>query len=294
MPSFYSTNLHTTPQNGSTKYGSIGEEDGFFLDSPLDTPITVEDKREYDPILKIKVSLLAFVPLLLISFFGWRAISSNGGHVSLSTVFKSSSADSAASSTTPPSPFKAALKQFSNGRSESDTDNGDDEEYCTSCTLNITYCTLKTSPVLGGVDVVATYDSYNSSTMYQEIATAGDAQYGSVYEGYTFLFANAENKQIFDQNPTKYLPQWGGFCSYATAAEFCPDFPWSATCFGPSGNWYTWGIFHDKLHFFLMTEPMEYFYDNIDQYVAVGNERWKSWFGDELVLSTNCFTQVDD
>ena len=46
----------------------------------------------------------------------------------------------------------------------------------------------------------------------------GDSQFQSNYQGITYYFANAGGKQIFDANPEKYLPQFGGFC--AVAASF--------------------------------------------------------------------------
>lgn len=41
----------------------------------------------------------------------------------------------------------------------------------------------------------------------------GSAQIKSVYEGVTFRFANAEHKALFDKEPRKYIPQYGGFCA---------------------------------------------------------------------------------
>ena len=31
---------------------------------------------------------------------------------------------------------------------------------------------------------------------------------------------------FFAQNPSKFVPQFGGFCSWGVAAEFCPSYPW--------------------------------------------------------------------
>ncbi len=35
----------------------------------------------------------------------------------------------------------------------------------------------------------------------------------SVYEGVTFRFASAGHKALFDRDPKKYLPQYGGYCA---------------------------------------------------------------------------------
>jgi len=45
----------------------------------------------------------------------------------------------------------------------------------------------------------------------------GLAQFESKYNGARYLFASAENKALFDANPAKYEPQFGGFCAYGAA-----------------------------------------------------------------------------
>lgn len=41
----------------------------------------------------------------------------------------------------------------------------------------------------------------------------GDAAIRSVYEGDTYRFASVANKRLFDANPKRYAPAWGGFCA---------------------------------------------------------------------------------
>ena len=41
----------------------------------------------------------------------------------------------------------------------------------------------------------------------------GSPQIKSVYQGVTFRFATAEHKALFDKEPLKYIPQYGGFCA---------------------------------------------------------------------------------
>ena len=46
----------------------------------------------------------------------------------------------------------------------------------------------------------------------------GNPQYQSKYSNYggaTYYFASAEHKALFDQNPEKYAPQYGGYCATA-------------------------------------------------------------------------------
>ncbi len=52
--------------------------------------------------------------------------------------------------------------------------------------------------------------------------TAKKAQRGSgmntaSYQGQTYLFASAENKAKFKKSPSKYIPQYGGYCAFGAA-----------------------------------------------------------------------------
>lgn len=45
----------------------------------------------------------------------------------------------------------------------------------------------------------------------------GDPRFQTAYKGAVYYFASAEHKAIFDRNPGKYEPQFGGFCGYAAS-----------------------------------------------------------------------------
>ena len=45
----------------------------------------------------------------------------------------------------------------------------------------------------------------------------GKPEIKSSYQGATYLFASAANKDEFDQDPARYAPQYGGFCSYGVS-----------------------------------------------------------------------------
>ena len=61
------------------------------------------------------------------------------------------------------------------------------------------------SVMLKGADVVA----YFTENRYVQ----GQANNKSTYEGVTFHFASAANKALFDRDPRKYLPEYGGYCA---------------------------------------------------------------------------------
>ena len=48
-------------------------------------------------------------------------------------------------------------------------------------------------------------------------AVKGNAKFSSEYDGAKYLFAGAEHKALFDGNPAKYAPAYGGYCGYAAS-----------------------------------------------------------------------------
>ncbi len=46
-------------------------------------------------------------------------------------------------------------------------------------------------------------------------AKEGKAGFAVYYEGITYYFSSAANKELFKANPSKYEPQYGGWCAYA-------------------------------------------------------------------------------
>ena len=63
--------------------------------------------------------------------------------------------------------------------------------------------------ILNGYDVVAFYT--------KDKAVKGNPSYNSTYEGAIYHFSSATNKKLFDLNPEKYKPQFGGFCAVAVS-----------------------------------------------------------------------------
>ena len=59
--------------------------------------------------------------------------------------------------------------------------------------------------VVGGYDVVA-YHTVGAPTM-------GSADFSATYQGATWYFASAENLEMFNAEPAKYAPAYGGWCS---------------------------------------------------------------------------------
>jgi YHS domain-containing protein len=59
--------------------------------------------------------------------------------------------------------------------------------------------------ILKGYDPVAYFT--------QRKAVKGNRRYQSTYQGATYYFSSAAHLSAFKKNPSKYVPQYGGFCA---------------------------------------------------------------------------------
>jgi len=158
-------------------------------------------------------------------------------------------------------------------------------------------CGTTTVPVLGGVDFVQYFTDFSSPDgSYDETQTGvvGSSSYQTTYNGYTFYFLSQTNKDIFDSNPTTYMPQYGGFCAWGVAGETCPQYPWDADCLGPNGNWGHWTIQNQRLYFFFKAEAKAKFMDDPSTWISSGNTRWGTWYPSNDYFSTKCYVSVAD
>ena len=121
--------------------------------------------------------------------------------------------------------------------------------------------------MLQGADVVA----YFTQGRYQP----GQPSIKSVHEGVTFRFASAEHKALFDAQPAKYLPQFGGYCANGIAYAI----PWG-------GDADTWRIIDGRLYIFGGRGSQEAFELDIPGNLALANRYWA-----EEVAGSNSFWQ---
>ncbi len=61
----------------------------------------------------------------------------------------------------------------------------------------------------------AGYDVISYQT--EQKARPGKKEYKAAHDGVTYLFSSNENLAIFQENPAKYVPAYGGWCAYAIA-----------------------------------------------------------------------------
>lgn len=68
---------------------------------------------------------------------------------------------------------------------------------------------------LTGEVAAAGHDVVAYHTMSKPVP--GDAAYSATYQGVTWHFSSAENRDLFTADPAKYAPAYGGWCSVGAA-----------------------------------------------------------------------------
>ncbi|HEY3915384.1 MAG TPA: YHS domain-containing (seleno)protein [Verrucomicrobiae bacterium] len=83
----------------------------------------------------------------------------------------------------------------------------------------------QTSKTLVNVDdsgvAIQGYDPVAFFTDHKPVKGAADLQ--STYHGGTYWFASSEHKALFDANPGKYEPSFGGYCAYGVSRSKLVD-----------------------------------------------------------------------
>ena len=110
---------------------------------------------------------------------------------------------------------------------------------------------------IGGYDPVAYFSAGGP------VRGSGDFQ--SSFAGANWLFANAANKALFDGDPEKYMPKYGGYCAYAVSkGAIAPTVPEA------------WTVHKDRLYLNFSTDVREIWRADIDTNIALANENWPS------------------
>lgn len=121
--------------------------------------------------------------------------------------------------------------------------------------------------MLKGADVVA----YFTQGKYVQ----GDVKFKSDFEGVTFRFSSADHKALFDKEPQKYMPEYGGFC----ANGIVYGIPWG-------GDADTWKMIGGKLYIFGGQGSKDGFEVDEARNLQLAEKYWK-----EEVSGSNSFFQ---
>jgi YHS domain-containing protein len=119
---------------------------------------------------------------------------------------------------------------------------------------------LKQGFIAEGYDVVAYFSNE---------AVKGEDNFVSEYNHVNYKFSTAKNLKIFNSNPEKYVPQYGGYCAYAVAVK--------GEKIGVNPK--TFQIIDDKLYLFYNkwgVNTLENWNDEgVEKLQVQANENWK-------------------
>ncbi|MGI9273817.1 MAG: YHS domain-containing (seleno)protein [Endozoicomonas sp.] len=102
----------------------------------------------------------------------------------------------------------------------------------------------------------------------------GSSQYTATYKNAIFMFSSRENRDTFRADPSRYAPQYGGFCAFGTAVEKKLD-----------GDPNAWKIVGDKLYLNLNKDVQKRWLTDEPGYIQTANQIWpriKSFAADQL------------
>lgn len=129
---------------------------------------------------------------------------------------------------------------------------------------NVSEYNLQTSLGLKGYDPVSYFPEGGGQPL------AGLEEFRLEYMGVSYLFANAENVNLFLKNPNKYEPTYGGWCAYAMASGAKVDI--QPNIFTIAGN---------RLHFFISKRAKQNFDTDIAGHELRADGFWKQISGEE-------------
>jgi YHS domain-containing protein len=93
--------------------------------------------------------------------------------------------------------------------------------------------------------------------------TKGDAQFSAAFEGATYHFATAANRDAFVAEPAKFAPQFGGFCAMAAVFEKKFD--------GDPG---VWKIVDGKLYLNVNADVAKKWSEDVPGNISKANVNW--------------------
>ncbi|WP_170414144.1 YHS domain-containing (seleno)protein [Ruegeria arenilitoris] len=106
-----------------------------------------------------------------------------------------------------------------------------------------------------GVDLVALVNEGNP--------VEGFATHSSTYDGASYYFTSAANLEAFEANPTAYLPQHGGFCSFGVSVGKKFD-----------GDPDQYLVTDGKLYLFLNAETRAAFLKDVPATAKTADDQW--------------------
>lgn len=129
---------------------------------------------------------------------------------------------------------------------------------------NVAEYNLKAGVGFKGYDPVATFPEGGAKP------TKGLTEFRVVHEGVTYFFASQANLELFEANPAKYEPTYGGYCAwamfYGDKVDIKPEL------YTLRGN---------RAHYFISARAKRNFDADVVKHEAGADVNWRKFSGEE-------------
>lgn len=94
----------------------------------------------------------------------------------------------------------------------------------------------------------------------------GKARFSLEWNGAKWYFSTAENRDLFGKSPEKYVPQFGGYCSWAVSHGYTAD-----------GDPSAWKIVEGKLYLNYNQKVKEKWEAEQQKFIQEGEKNWEEF-----------------
>lgn len=108
-------------------------------------------------------------------------------------------------------------------------------------------------------------DGYDAVAYFKEnLPREGKSEFTAEYNGAKWQFASAENRDEFKKDPSKYAPQYGGYCAWAVGHNYTAK-----------GDPQAWKIVDGKLYLNYNKEVQEKWQEDMPKFITDGDKNWQ-------------------
>jgi YHS domain-containing protein len=108
---------------------------------------------------------------------------------------------------------------------------------------------------------VSGYDPVAYFTLQKPVK--GDAKFTTIYNGAEWRFVSTEHRDKFVANPTRYAPQYGGYCAWAVSQGYTA-----------SADPLRWKIVNDKLYLNYDAHVQKKWEMSVPEFIQAGDKNW--------------------
>jgi len=119
-------------------------------------------------------------------------------------------------------------------------------------------------PILAQGDPLVALNGYDTVSYFiQDNPVKGHKQHSMDWDGMVWQFSSMENLKEFQKNPSKYTPQYGGYCAFAVAHDSKAP-----------GDPHQWHIHKNKLYLNLSAGIQKRWLTHKQQFISQADQNW--------------------